>query len=100
MANHSDYHYSVTIHTEDLALLGCLRALSQFAQETGNVRIPWGGTKEPDWIRANHNATFRFTASFKRQKFLSEAKRLISSTGKWKITNERDDDPASPQNSN
>ena len=96
MPNHADYHYSITIHTDDLALLGCLRAISQFAQATGNVRIPWGGTKEPDWIRMQHRATFHFTAAFKREKFLEEAQRLLPST-LWSVKGQRDDDPATPQ---
>jgi len=42
---HKEYHYSVTVQTDDLALLFCLRALSQHAQATGCVRIPWGGNE-------------------------------------------------------
>jgi hypothetical protein len=99
MANHADYHYSITIHTDDLAVLGCLRALSQFAQETGNVRIPWGGTKENDWVRMHHKATFRFSAAFKREKFLAETKRLLPES-LWQFVSQRDDDPATPQDTN
>jgi hypothetical protein len=76
-----------------------MRALSQFAQETGNVRIPWGGTKEPDWIRMQHKARFRFSGVFKRERFLKEATRLISKD-LWEVIGQRDDDPATPQNSN
>ena len=45
MGQHSRYCFSVTIHSDDLAVVNCLRALSQFGQATGNNRIPWGGTK-------------------------------------------------------
>jgi len=43
MSQHAEFRYSVRIKTDDLAVLHCLRALSQFAQKTGNKRIPWGG---------------------------------------------------------
>jgi len=36
MTQHAQYHYSVTIRTDDLAILHCLRSLSQYAQKTGN----------------------------------------------------------------
>ena len=39
MSQHYLYHYSVTIKTDDEAVLHCLRSLSQYAQETGNARI-------------------------------------------------------------
>ena len=97
-ATHTLFHYSVTIHTDDEALLGCLRALSQYAQGTINVRIPWGGTKSPDWQRLKHHATFRFTSAAKREAFLSEAKRLLPAEW-WRVTATNDNDPASPQES-
>jgi hypothetical protein len=37
---HTDYHYSVTLHTDDRAVVNCLRALSQISQQQENVRIP------------------------------------------------------------
>ena len=95
-STHEDFHYSVTIHTDDLALLGCLRALSQHAQESGNARIPWGGTKREDWQRANHHATFHFTSATYREGFLKHARRLLSD-GLWSVTAQRDDEPAKPQ---
>lgn len=49
---HSSYKFSVTIRSDDLATVNCLRALSQYSQRTGNNRIPWGGTKDDDWRRA------------------------------------------------
>ncbi|MEN9661756.1 MAG: hypothetical protein RL324_705 [Verrucomicrobiota bacterium] len=95
---HKEFHFSVTIHTDDKFLLGCLRALSQEAQSEINVRIPWGGTKASDWIRRNHRATFRFTSAAKRELFLREAQRLLPQE-LWKVTGTNDDDPASPQDS-
>lgn len=97
MNEHQNFKFSVTIHTDDLALLNCLRALSQHCQETGNVRIGWGGTKEKNWAANGHKATFRFTAPFKRESFLSEAARLFPKN-LWEKVAESDDDPATPQN--
>jgi hypothetical protein len=93
---HAEFHFSVTVHTDDLALLGCLRALSQHAQATGNARIPWGGTKREDWKQAHHHATFHFTSALYREAFLSHAKRLLPND-LWRVTAQKDDDPASPQ---
>jgi hypothetical protein len=59
---HADYKYSITIKSDDLAVINCLRSLSQYSQQSGNVRIPWGGTKKRDWERDGHTVTFRFTA--------------------------------------
>jgi hypothetical protein len=37
---HVDYRFSVTLHSDDRAVVNCLRALSQISQQEGNVRIP------------------------------------------------------------
>ena len=95
-ASHADYHFSITVHTEDLALLGCLRALSAHAQTIGNSRIPWGGTKKTDWERNNHQATFRFSDQSFRDTFIREVERLLPK-GLWNIVSKSDADPASPQ---
>jgi hypothetical protein len=94
--SHKEYHYSVTIQTDDLALLGCLRALSQHVQATGNKRIPWGGTKRKDWLQAKHHATFHFSNTLYRDEFLQNARRLLPSD-LWHVTEQRNDDPAKPQ---
>lgn len=49
MTTHADHKYSITVHTDDFPLLGCLRALAKYSQRTGNNQIPWGGTKDKDW---------------------------------------------------
>jgi hypothetical protein len=95
-STHKDYHYSVTVQTDDLALLGCLRAISQHAQATGNARIPWGGTKCEDWEQANHHATFHFSSAHYREEFLRHARRLLPSD-LWHATAQKNDDPARPQ---
>lgn len=96
MSLHSTYRYSVTIRSRDLAVVNCLRALSQYSQATGNNRIPWGGTKDEDWKRDNHSVTFRFTTPDYRAGFLAEAKRLLPE-GLWSVTAESDNNPAKRQ---
>lgn len=44
---HSDYRFSVTTHTDDLAVVGCLRALADFSQKIGNKRMPGEGRRMP-----------------------------------------------------
>ena len=94
--SHADYHFSITVHTDDLALLGCLRALSAHVQSIGNNRIPWGGTKETDWLRDNHQATFHFSDPGFRDSFVVEAERLLPKA-LWSVMSQDDADPASRQ---
>jgi len=96
MSQHFKYHYSVTINTDDLAALHCLRALSQYAQVTGNKWIPWGGTNEEDWRRDDHCVTFHFSSPDYRESFVKEASRLLPRK-LWKIVSESDNNPASPR---
>src|SRR6056297_3389337 len=96
MTDHRLHHYSVTIQSDDLAVVGCLRSLAQFSQKTGNNRIPWGGTKDADWRRDGKTVTFRFTSAAYREGFLAEAARLLPS-GLWSVVSSTDDDPAKPQ---
>jgi hypothetical protein len=90
-------HFSVSCHTDDLAVLHCLRALAQHAEESSIPKaITWGGTKESHWERNNHVVTFRFTTPDYRRTFLAEAKRVLP-VGSWKKTAENDKDPATRQ---
>ena len=93
---HASYKFSITVHSDDLAVVNCLRSLSQYSQQSGNNRIPWGGTKDHDWKRDGHSVTFRFTTPAFRSGFLTEAKRLLPQ-GLWSIVRQSDNDPASPQ---
>jgi len=95
MGEHHKYKYSITIHTEDLAVVNCLRALSQYSQKTGNNRITWGNTKDSDWKAAGHRVTFRFTSPEYREGYLYELKRLLP-LELWKEYGCSDNDPAKP----
>lgn len=71
MSDHAAYRYSITIHSNDLAVVNCLRALSQFSQKTGNNRITWGGTKGKHRGHDGHNVTFHFFKPAYRDGFLA-----------------------------
>jgi hypothetical protein len=94
--SHADYHYSVTVQTDDRAVVNCLRSLSQISQQQGNVRIPWGGTTDAAWEQAGHAVTFRFTSPTYRQGFIDVAERILR-PGLWREVSRSDSDPASPQ---
>src|SRR5438552_11450911 len=93
---HSQHKFSVTIKTDDLAVVNCLRALAKFSQKTGNNNIPWGGTKDGEWRQANNLVTFRFSTPKYRDGFVDEVGRLLPSD-LWSIVNKSDQDPAKPQ---
>ncbi len=96
MSEHVRYKYSVSIKSDDLAVINCLRALSQYSQKHGNNRIPWGGTKDEDWKRDDHTVTFRFTSHEYREGFIKEIKRLLPND-LWVEVEIDDNDPAKPQ---
>jgi hypothetical protein len=96
MSQHEDYHYSITIKTDDEAVLHCLRALSQYSQKSGNVRIPWGGTKREDWMVNNQEVTFHFSRPEYRKEFQEQVERLFTSV-LYKVVKKNDKDPAKPQ---
>jgi hypothetical protein len=96
MSDHALHKFSVTVHTDDLAVVGCLRALAQYSQKTGNNRIPWGGTKDQDWQRDKHQVTFRFSSPTYRDGFLIEIRRLLPEN-LWTVSQTSDSDPALPQ---
>lgn len=93
---HSDHKYSVTYHANDLAVVSCLRALSHYAQKTGNVPIVWGGTKKRDWLAAGKCVTFRFSSIAYRMDFNQEIVRLLPPLLVKKVA-ESDSDPAKPR---
>jgi hypothetical protein len=96
MSEHLRYKFSVTIHSDDCAIVGCLRALANFSQKEGNKNIPLSGTKDKDWDRDGHRVTFRFSATRYRDGFLAEAKRLLPSA-LCHVTATSDNDPAAPK---
>lgn len=97
MTTHVDHKHSITIHSDDLAVVNCLRALSKFSQKTGNNNIPWGGTKDKDWAENNYEVTFHFSDPAYRDGFIYELGRLIPQQ-LWKEVRRSDNNPAKPAN--
>ena len=100
MSVHNRFRFSITCHTDDLAVLFCLRALSRWAQPSrglgrGGREVGYGGTKDSDWRGAAHNATFRFTDDRFRKLFITKARELLPE--RWKMVSENQDDPATRQ---
>ena len=93
--NSALYKFSVTIHTDDLAVVECLRGLAKFSQKTGNNRISWSRTKVTEWERNGHCVTFRFSSPSYRHGFKSELTRLLPDN-LWQIASESDSNPPRP----
>lgn len=92
---HAKYRYSATLHTDDAAVLHCLRALCQRSAGGQFPQIGWGGTTQAQWKANGGRFVVRFTATEKREEFFSDAKRLLE--GHWSEVARSDNDPASPQ---
>ncbi len=92
MVERNQYRFSITIHTEELAVVNCLRALSQFSQKTENNRIPWRGTKDKDWQRDGKKVTFRFNKRDYRDGFIAVIEQVLR-PNLCNVTTTRDDDP-------
>ena len=93
MTAHSDYHYSIAVHTVDKAVLYCLRALADLAQTTGNTLIVWANTGNNEWKHGNHIVCFHFSSPEYRDEFVEYAVRLLP-RGSWVETARSDSDPA------
>ncbi|MBU1340428.1 MAG: hypothetical protein KKE44_04580 [Proteobacteria bacterium] len=93
-----DYHYksyrfSVTCHTNDLAVVHCLRALCQHSEVANYKQIGWGGTGEGDWRKAGNKITLRLTKPAYRDEFEKTAHRLLPKNS-WEVVKRNDNDPA------
>lgn len=97
MVEHKDYIFSVTIHSEDLALVSAMRGLAWYCQFDGNKQISWGNIKEKDWMKAGKQATFHFTRQNYRDNFILRANELFRD-GLWKITEQSNNNPAKRAN--
>lgn len=88
--------YSVSLQTQDLAVLHALRALSQHCYGGAYKQIAWGGTGERQWRANDDVVTFRFKSDRERATFLSECRRVLVG-GLWSVVATSDNDPAEKQ---
>ena len=93
--HHAACRFSVTVRTTDAAVLHVLRALCQYCESGKYRQIAWGGTGERNWQKSDNKVTFRFTRAVDRDKFISEATRLLP--GHWLLVTTNDHDPATPR---
>ena len=96
MSNHAARHFSVTIFTEDEAVLSMLRGLSYFSESAPHPQIASGGTGKGDWKNTGHQATFRFSSPECRSNFQKDAGRLLPALS-WTLIGINDNDPATPR---
>lgn len=92
---HAKYHYSITCHTDDKAVMYCLRSLTHFSEHSSQKNIGWGGTTDDAWEHAGHQITLRFTSPIYRDVFRKKATELLG--GRWKEVRASDNDPATPK---
>ncbi|SEP39594.1 hypothetical protein [Nitrosovibrio sp. Nv6] len=93
--SHSQYHFSATLQTDDVAVLHCLRALCQYWAGGPYPQIGWGGTNQDDWKSHGGEFVVRFTTAARRASFFADAKRLLAAH--WSEVSRNDNDPATPQ---
>ena len=95
MSQHIHFKFSITVHSDDLALIASMRGLAWFCQDEMNRQISVDGAKQEDWSRDNHEVKFYFTSKDNRQNFINVAINLFRQA--WKIKNLSDDNPPTPQ---
>src|SRR5579871_5228386 len=72
MDDYQKYRFSVTCETSDAAVLHCLRAICQWAEQYMKPQIGWGGTTERSWESNGGKLTLRFTATDYRKLFIEK----------------------------
>jgi hypothetical protein len=92
MSDHDQFRFSVTCHSDDKAVIYCLRALTHFAERHQTKNIGWGGTGDDVWQREGHCITLRFTHPEYRQVFRDVANDLLN--GRWTERGSSDANPA------
>ena len=91
----TQFRYSLTVTTEDTAVLYCLRALWHYAEEhdspASSLTLAPRGESHSE---QDGTVTFRFSDPRHRSDFLGEATRLLP--GKWMRHGTSDTDPPPP----
>ena len=88
----SQFRYSITVETQDSAVVYCLRALWQYAERHPASAAAYDVSTTGEWRADDGKITFRFSNPYNRADFLGEATRLLA--GKWTRLGTSDDDLA------
>jgi hypothetical protein len=89
------FKYSITCHTDDVAVMYCLRALQYYSENDPKRQIGFGGAGDDEFFRDDHRITLRFTQPEYRKSFVEHANRLFRD--KWDQVRISDNDPAKRQ---
>ncbi len=95
MAHHApeEFRFSLTVRTDDLALVHCLRALCHYCEASSHKAAGTAGAKQSDWDDGGHRVVFRFSTHGCRTMFHEQLERLFP-RDLWKIVAQNDHDPA------
>jgi hypothetical protein len=77
MTSHVRHKFSATCATPDLAVVGCLLALAEFVQRTGDDNALFAPPYEKDWLTAGEKITLTFARALDRDLFKNEVRRLL-----------------------
>jgi hypothetical protein len=91
MSRYQNLKFSVTVHTDDRELIGCLSALAHCCQPENPRQILIEGQARGNWERNGNQATFHFSSEANRETFIDTAK--VVYTHSWRVDDQRDNDP-------
>lgn len=97
MAHHAaeEFRFSLTVRTDDLALLQCLRALCHYCEASSHKAAGTAGASQSAWDDNGHRALFRFSTHGCRTMFLEQIERLLPRE-MWKVVAQNDHEPPPP----
>lgn len=88
---HAQFPFSLTVETQDRAVLFCLRGLCANVEQDADWATALAEASVDAWTKAEGCVTFRFSAPRHRSAFLGDATRLLA--GKWMRVALHDDEP-------
>ena len=96
MSQKESFHFSVTIHSNNMALIAAMRGLAWWCQPEICRQTSVYGTTEPEWKRDGNKVTFHFTSESNRRAFIEESKKLFPAN--WEIAHQKENDPPRERN--
>lgn len=96
MSQYPNFKFSVTVHTDDRELIGCLSALAHCCEPVNPRQIYIEGQIGSGWERNEHQATFHFSNDQNRESFIDFAKKHYAHS--LKIIEQKDNNPPGDSN--